>query len=98
MKNKTFNYSLKGLLHTTGLISRKNIRSTQDSDAIALMRRAGAIPFALTNVSECCMWWESYNPLHGRSNNPYDTNRIVGGSSGGEGCLLVKYIKSSQFL
>lgn len=32
--------------------------------------------------------WESSNPVHGRSRNPYDTNRIVGGSSGGEGCLL----------
>lgn len=26
--------------------------------------------------------------MHGRSKNPYDSNRIVGGSSGGEGCLL----------
>lgn len=51
------------------------------------MREAGAIPFALTNVSECCMWWESSNKVHGRTNNPYDTNRIVGGSSGGEGCI-----------
>lgn len=25
--------------------------------------------------------------MHGRSRNPYDTNRTVGGSSGGEGCL-----------
>lgn len=32
------------------------------------------------------MWWESANNVHGRSNNPYDINRIVGGSSGGEGC------------
>lgn len=32
------------------------------------------------------MWWESANNVHGRSNNPYDVNRIVGGSSGGEGC------------
>lgn len=36
--------------------------------------------------------WESSNPVHGRSKNPYDTNRIVGGSSGGEACLLVKYL------
>lgn len=33
--------------------------------------------------------WESSNPVHGRTSNPYDTNRIVGGSSGGEGCLQV---------
>lgn len=31
--------------------------------------------------------WESHNRVHGRTNNPYDTNRIVGGSSGGEGCI-----------
>ena len=51
------------------------------------MREAGAIPFALTNTSEICMWWESSNCVHGRTNNPYDTNRIVGGSSGGEGAI-----------
>jgi fatty acid amide hydrolase 2 len=27
------------------------------------------------------------NTVHGRTSNPYDTNRIVGGSSGGEGCI-----------
>ncbi|KAG4070068.1 hypothetical protein HA402_013728 [Bradysia odoriphaga] len=55
---------------------------------MAQMRKAGAIPFALTNVSEACMWWESNNLVHGRSRNAYDTSRIVGGSSGGEACLL----------
>lgn len=48
--------AVKGLLHTSGLIARRNIRAIEDSDVIALMRKAGAIPFALTNVSECCMW------------------------------------------
>lgn len=33
--------------------------------------------------------WESDNCVHGTTRNAYDTNRIVGGSSGGEGCLLV---------
>ena len=42
------------------------------------------------------MWWASENPVHGRTNNPYDTYRIVGGSSGGEGCLNVSTIKSSS--
>lgn len=78
---------VKGLLHTAGIWKRRNIRGEKDSRAIELMRKAGAIPFALTNVSECCMWWESVNTIHGRTRNPYDTNRIVGGSSGGEGTI-----------
>ncbi|XP_005176413.1 fatty-acid amide hydrolase 2-B [Musca domestica] len=79
--------AVKGMLHTSGLYERRNHRASEDADAMALMRKAGAIPFALTNVSEVCMWWESNNTVHGRSRNPYDTNRIVGGSSGGEGCI-----------
>ncbi|XP_065366711.1 fatty-acid amide hydrolase 2-A [Calliphora vicina] len=79
--------AVKGLLHTSGLYERRNYKAEKDAETIALMRQAGAIPFALTNVSEVCMWWESNNTVHGRSRNPYDTNRIVGGSSGGEGCI-----------
>jgi len=79
--------SVKGMIHTAGLWIRRDIRATEDADAVRLMKDAGAIPLALTNVSEVCMWWESNNTVHGRTKNPYDTNRIVGGSSGGEGCI-----------
>lgn len=74
--------SVKGLLNTGGLWHRRNLRATEDSTVIARMRKAGAIPFCLTNISELCMWYESNNTVHGRTNNPYDTHRIVGGSSG----------------
>ncbi|XP_060521620.1 fatty-acid amide hydrolase 2 [Cylas formicarius] len=78
--------AVEGLIHSAGLYSRKDTRAEKDALAIARLRAAGAIPIALTNVSELCMWWESANKIHGRTNNPYDTSRIVGGSSGGEGC------------
>ncbi|CAH1971076.1 unnamed protein product [Acanthoscelides obtectus] len=77
---------IKGLIHSSGLLKRKHNIASQDAEVVSRLRRAGAIPIALTNVSELCMWWESANNVHGRSMNPYDTNRIVGGSSGGEGC------------
>lgn len=52
------------------------------------MNAAGAILIALTNVPEVCMWVESQNGIYGRTKNPYDTRRSVGGSSGGEGALI----------
>lgn len=48
--------AVKDMLHTAGLWLRRDTRSNVDSDAMHLMREAGAIPFALTNVSEGCMW------------------------------------------
>lgn len=72
---------------TAGLTVRKDIIAEQDAEVIRLMRAAGGIPLATTNVSELAMWWEASNCLHGTTNNPYNTRHIVGGSSGGEGCI-----------
>lgn len=47
---------VKGLLNTAGIYYRKDVRAEEDAPVIDLMRKAGAIPLALTNVSECCMW------------------------------------------
>ena len=73
-----------GLHYTSGLVKRKDFIGQFDSDVVTLMKKAGAIMLAITNVPELCMWWESLNNVYGRSRNPYDINRTVGGSSGGE--------------
>ena len=78
----------EGLKNTAGLVKRKNIVADFDADVVSLMKKAGAIILAVTNVSELCMWWESNNNVYGRSRNPYDTRRTVGGSSGGEVILI----------
>lgn len=85
---------VKGLIHSSGLLKRKHIIAEDDAKSITSLRNAGAIPIALTNVSELCMWWESANKVHGRSCNPYDISRIVGGSSGGEGCAQAAAISA----
>jgi len=58
---------------TAGLVIRKNIINDKDAEVIRLIRSAGAIPLALTNVSELAMWWESSNCLFGITKNPYNT-------------------------
>ncbi|XP_071801466.1 fatty-acid amide hydrolase 2-like isoform X2 [Asterias amurensis] len=74
--------------NTSGLVNRKGLMSDRDAPIVANLRRAGCVILGVTNVSELCMWYESANFVYGRTNNPYDVRRIVGGSSGGEGCIL----------
>ncbi len=80
--------ALTGAPHTAGSVYRKSVVPAEDAPVVRRLREAGAIPLGVTNVSEMCMWFESYNPLYGRTNNPYDQGRIPGGSSGGEGSIL----------
>ena len=66
----------------SGLVSRKGVRAEFDSPAVHRLKQAGMIPFACTNTSELCMWYESANNVYGRTKNAYDDTKIVGGSSG----------------
>lgn len=59
---------------------------------------SGAILVGNTNVSELGMWWESDNHVYGRTNNPYDTRRTPGGSSGGEVFTHVFYLAVSLYI
>lgn len=81
-------FGLSGMPQSTGLLARKDVVANEDATSVARIRAAGAIPLGVTNTSELCMWMESVNFVYGRTNNPYDLSRIVGGSSGGEGAVV----------
>ena len=81
-------FALSGMPWSAGLTRRRHLRATEDAVTVGRLRRAGAIPIGVTNVSEACMWVEANNPVYGRSRNPYDGSRTVGGSSGGEGAIV----------
>ncbi|XP_067852968.1 fatty-acid amide hydrolase 2-A [Heptranchias perlo] len=81
-------FALEGLPNSSGLVSRKNVIALTDAAVVTNLRKAGAIPLGVTNCSELCMWYESSNNLYGITRNPYNVDRIVGGSSGGEGCII----------
>lgn len=82
------NFSYKGFPQTSGLLFRKNFIAEENATSVQRIIDSGAIVIGTTNVSELCMWMESNNKVYGRTNNPYDLNRIVGGSSGGEGSII----------
>jgi fatty acid amide hydrolase len=77
-----------GLPSTFGLPSRAGILAEADEEHVAALRRAGAIVLGKTNVAQILLFFESDNPLHGRTNNPWDLSRTPGGSSGGEAAVI----------
>ncbi len=81
-------FAFEGMPNSSGLLRRQNVIADRNATAVQRYLDAGAVPLGVSNVSELCMWMESDNLVYGRSNNPYDPTRTVGGSSGGEGALV----------
>lgn len=86
MPNFIFKY--KGMKHTMGMMCRRDYVSTEDATVVELLKQAGGIIIAKSNIPEMNLWIESRNNVYGQTNNPYNTTRTVGGSSGGEGAIV----------
>ena len=72
--------SLFGMPHTRGLVKRKGTTATTDAPVVQRVRDAGAIVIAMTTVVNCVCGMRRAIMF----NNPYNTDCMVGGSSGGE--------------
>jgi len=81
-------FCVEGMPNSTGCVARRDFRSAETAPTAQRLLDAGAIPLGLTNTSELTLWIESENRLYGRTRNPYDSTRIAGGSSGGEGAIV----------
>ncbi len=79
---------LDGSPSTFGLPSRARVLCSTDNVYVARLRQAGAIVLGKTNVSQLLLFIESDNPLHGRTNNPWNLERTPGGSSGGQAAII----------
>ena len=87
---------LHGVSHTVkDAIATEGIRSTggspklldhvpqHDAEAVAIVRRAGAIILGKTNVPLWSGDFQTFNEMFGTTNNPWAVDRVPGGSSGG---------------
>lgn len=81
-------FNVVNMKTTGGLLNRKHLIAREDAAVVAKLKRAGAIILGKTNTPALCFCQETDNKLYGRTNNPWDVTRTVGGSSGGEGALL----------
>lgn len=76
---------------TLGLPGRVHDRASADDPYVARLRQAGAIVLGKTNVPQLLVYYESCNPVYGRTNNPWDLDRASGGSSGGEAAIIAAH-------
>jgi len=81
-------FDVAGVVSTWGTPGRAGFVPEADATVVARLRAAGAIVLGKTNTPELTMGFETSNPIHGRTRNPYDTARTPGGSSGGAAAIV----------
>src|SRR4051794_10822907 len=87
--------ALKELFYTAGVRTTAGSRilgdfvPTEDATVVSRLRAAGAIFLGKTNMEEFAYGATSITPHYGACRNPWDRERIAGGSSGGSAAALV---------
>ena len=71
-------------------------RPADDAVSVAKARQAGAVIWGKTNLPVMTGDWQSYNPVYGTTNNPWDLARVPGGSSGGAAAALATGITALE--
>jgi amidase len=81
-------FDMEGLPSTWGRADLTGNIASSDSITVERYRKAGAILFGKTNVPAMLADWQTFNPVYGTTNNPWDLARGPGGSSGGSAAAL----------
>jgi len=82
------NMCLDGTRTTCGSKILERWVAPYTSTAVARLIDAGAIPLGKTNLDEFAMGSSCENSALGVTRNPYDLERVPGGSSGGSACAV----------
>ena len=87
-------FTVKDCVDTVGVRTTRGSRlfeeyiPTLDATVVSRLKQAGGIMLGKTNMPEFALWWETANPVFGRTENPWKSGRTTGGSSGGEAAAI----------
>lgn len=78
----------EGILSTGGATELADHVPVEDATVVRTVREEGAVVFAKTNLPRWSTEYQAYNEMFGTTNNPWDVERVPGGSSGGAGAAV----------
>ncbi|KAK4938222.1 hypothetical protein LTR10_021295 [Elasticomyces elasticus] len=81
-------FNIKGYDSSNAYISKCFNPAQYDAYLVEIVKKAGAVPIAKTNIPQTMLVAESDNNVFGSSKNPVVAHLSCGGSSGGEGVLM----------
>lgn len=81
-------FDTAGLRTTGGSERLSDHLPSEDAVVVSRYRAAGAVVLGKTNVPVDSADWQTFNPIFGQTNCPWDLSRTPGGSSGGSAVAL----------
>jgi aspartyl-tRNA(Asn)/glutamyl-tRNA(Gln) amidotransferase subunit A len=78
----------RGVLTTCGSVIHRDFVPDEDATVVKRLRDAGAVMVGKLNMHELAYGITSNNPHFGAVRNPWNTEQIPGGSSGGSGAAV----------
>lgn len=81
-------YDVAGLPTTWGMPQYRTHLPVEDAVQVSRLKAAGAVVLGKTNVPLGLQDLQTFNEIHGTTNNPWDPARTPGGSSGGSAAAL----------
>ncbi len=82
------NLATAGVRTTAGSKHLSDWVPDEDATVVARLRQAGAVILGKTNLHEWAAGCSTINPYYGVTRNPWDRNRVPGGSSGGSAAAV----------